>query len=142
MQRSTERILTTHAGSLPRPGPLTELYARRSVGEAIDEAELSRQAEAAVDAIVPKQLAAGIDVGNNGEQPREAFFMYLRRRLTGFGGKGTRPRWRDVTNYPDFHELRNRFYAGRHVVSNMDPPAVTGEVRYIDKAMVEDECTQ
>jgi 5-methyltetrahydropteroyltriglutamate--homocysteine methyltransferase len=142
MLRSTERILTTHAGSLPRPARLTELYARRSVGEAIDEAELAREAEAAVQGIVPKQKAAGIDVGNNGEQPREAFFMYLRRRLSGFGGQGTRPKWRDVTNYPDFQELRNRFYAGRHTVSNMDPPKVVGEIRYLDKAAVEAECVQ
>jgi len=140
MRRSTERILTTHAGSLPRPARLTELYARRANGEAVDETEIEREAEAAVRAIVPKQVAAGIDVGNNGEQPREAFFMYVRRRLTGFSGKGSRPLWRDVANYPDFLAMRNRAYAGQHVVSNMAPPKVTAEIRYPDTAQVESEC--
>jgi len=142
MQDAANRILTTHAGSLPRPARLTELYARRAQGETIDEAALAREAEAAVRGVVTKQLEAGIDIGNNGEQPREAFFMYLRRRLTGFSGQGVRPLWRDVTRYPDFFAQRNAAYAGRPVVSNMAPPKVTGDITYIDQAMVEAECRQ
>ncbi len=142
MRRSTDRILTTHAGSLPRPARLTELFATRADGGAIDEAELDRLADQAVRDIVPKQIAAGIDVGNNGEQPREAFFLYLRRRLTGFGGKGTRAPQRDVTLYPDFMEMRARATASRPAVSNMAPPKVIGAIRYLDKALVEAECAQ
>ena len=59
MQRSAERILTTHTGSLPRPRALTRLHARRARGEQVDLAELGAAAGAAVHAIVPKQLAAG-----------------------------------------------------------------------------------
>src|SRR6266853_986405 len=71
MRWSDERILTTHTGSLPRPPELTRLYVRRARGEAIDPAELDRLGKAALRQIVDKQIAAGVDVGNNGEQMRE-----------------------------------------------------------------------
>ena len=85
MQWSDERILTTHTGSLPRPPELTRLYVRRARGEAIDRAELDRVGKAALRRIVDKQIEAGIDIGNNGEQQREAFFLYVRHRMSGFG---------------------------------------------------------
>ena len=72
MLRSENRILTTHTGSLPRPPALTALYVRRSRGEAVDAAELDRAGKAAVHEVVAKQIAAGIDIRNNGEQQREA----------------------------------------------------------------------
>jgi 5-methyltetrahydropteroyltriglutamate--homocysteine methyltransferase len=68
MQRSLDRILTTHTGSLPRPRDLTRLYVLRARGDKVDEAEIARAGREAVRAIVAKQRAAGIDVGNNGEQ--------------------------------------------------------------------------
>ena len=67
MQRSADRILTTHTGSLPRPRELVRLYSTRATGNAVDEAEIARAGRAAVRAIVQKQRDAGIDVGNNGE---------------------------------------------------------------------------
>ena len=91
MQRSTERILTTHTGSLPRPERLKRLFVARAGGEAIDPAEIAAAGREALRAIVPKQAQAGIDVGNNGEQQRESFFLYLRERLTGLGGSWQRP---------------------------------------------------
>ena len=78
MRWSDERILTTHTGSLPRPPELTRLYVRRARGEAIDPAELDRVGKAALRRIVDKQIEAGVDIGNNGEQQREAFFLYVR----------------------------------------------------------------
>src|SRR5215204_7501053 len=80
MKRSTNRILTTHAGSLPRPPDLTALYARRAQGDAVDFAEIERAGREAVRWIVPQQAKAGVDVGNNGEQQRESFFLYLQDR--------------------------------------------------------------
>ncbi len=91
MLRSDGRILTTHTGSLPRPSALTALYVQRSRGEAVDEAVLDRMGKAALAEVVRKQRVAGIDVGNNGEQQREAFFLYVRRRMSGFGGGWSRP---------------------------------------------------
>ena len=61
MQRSADRILTTHAGSLPRPRELTRLYALRARGETVDAAEIDRAGRDAVAAVVRKQHAAGID---------------------------------------------------------------------------------
>ena len=142
MQRSTDRILTTHAGSLPHPKALTELFVRRINGGAIDEAELDRLADAAVRDIVPKQIDAGIDIGNNGEQTRETFFLYVRRRMSGFSGHGTRPVFRDIDSYPDFQDVRQQMLSGRTAVSNTSPPKVTGEIRYLDASAIEDECRQ
>ena len=87
MRRSEDRILTTHTGSLPRPPELTRLYVRRARGEAID-AGRARPARARRRCArsCAKQIAAGIDIGNNGEQQREAFFLYVRHRMSGFGG--------------------------------------------------------
>ena len=78
MRRSDTRILTTHTGSLPRPPALTRLYTRRVRGEAVDSTEIEREGRAALQAIVPKQIEAGLDVINNGEQQRESFVLYLR----------------------------------------------------------------
>ena len=86
MRRSTSRILTTHTGSLPRPRELTRLYALRARDEAVDAAEIDRAGRDAVRSVVRKQQGAGIDVGNNGEQQRDSFFLYLKSRLSGLGG--------------------------------------------------------
>jgi 5-methyltetrahydropteroyltriglutamate--homocysteine methyltransferase len=96
MRRSTSRILTTHTGSLPRPRELTRLYALRARGEAVDAAEIDRAGRDAVRAVVRKQQDAGIDVGNNGEQQRDSFFLYLKSRLSGLGGSWERPSRADV----------------------------------------------
>src|SRR2546423_12114344 len=85
MHQSTDRILTTHTGSLPRPPDLTRLYARRARGEPVDAAEVEAAGRAALRGIVPKQIDAGIDIGNNGEQQREGVFLYVRHRMSGFG---------------------------------------------------------
>jgi 5-methyltetrahydropteroyltriglutamate--homocysteine methyltransferase len=141
MQRSRDRILTTHTGSLPRPPGLTKLYARRSRGEAIDAAELEQAGHAALQEIVPKQIDAGIDIGNNGEQQREGFFLHVRHRMTGFGGAWKRWPRADVENYPIFKQSMETQNAGKDMVSNFAPPKVIGEVRYIGAAEAVRECT-
>ena len=82
------------------------MLARRSRGEAVEAAALERAADAATRDAVAKQLACGIDVGNDGEQPRESFFTHVRERLSGFGGKSQRPIMRDLVHYPSFLALR------------------------------------
>ena len=99
MRWSDERILTTHTGSLPRPPELTRLYVRRARGEAIDRAELDRVGKAALRRVVDKQIEAGVDIGNNGEQQREAFFLYVRHRMSGFGDSWQRWPRGDVERY-------------------------------------------
>jgi len=132
MRRSDQRILTTHTGSLPRPPELTRLYVRRARGEAIDPAELERQGKAALSRIVDKQIEAGIDVGNNGEQQREAFFLYVRHRMSGFGGSWQRWPRGDVERYPLLKAQMAAMLAAREAVGNYQPPKAVGEVRYID----------
>ena len=80
MKRSDQRILTTHVGSLPRTPALRDLLVRQDRGEKIDAATLAREAEAAVRHVVARQLEAGVDVGNDGEQPRVGFSTYPAKR--------------------------------------------------------------
>jgi 5-methyltetrahydropteroyltriglutamate--homocysteine methyltransferase len=141
MQRSQDRILTTHTGSLPRPAALTQLYVRRSRGEAVDAAELDRVGKAAVRGVVAKQIAAGIDIPNNGEQQREAFFLYVRHRMSGFGGGWTRRVFADATRYPAYMAWKTARDAVNPSISNLGGvPEAIGEVRYLDRAAVEEEC--
>ncbi len=141
MLRSDGRILTTHTGSLPRPSALTALYVQRSRGEAVDEAVLDRMGKAALAEVVRKQRVAGIDVGNNGEQQREAFFLYVRRRMSGFGGGWSRPPMADIVRYPGFAAAVGVDDTGKPVVSNRGTlPQAVGEVKYLDRALVEAEC--
>src|SRR5579862_5883547 len=137
MQWSTDRILTTHTGSLPRPPELTRLYVRRTRGEAIDDAELDRLGKAALAGIIDKQVAAGVDIGNNGEQQREAFFLYVRRRMTGFGGSWKRWPRGDVERYPLLKEQMSRDVARQLLISARDGlPTAIGDIQYQDRAAV------
>jgi 5-methyltetrahydropteroyltriglutamate--homocysteine methyltransferase len=141
MHRSTSRILTTHTGSLPRPRELTRLYAQRARGEPVDAAEIEQAGREAVRAVVSKQQAAGIDVGNNGEQQRDSFFLYLKQRLSGLGGSWERPSRADVDRYPDFKRMWIEQHASKTQVSALGGlPKAIGEVRYLDARAIEDEC--
>jgi len=141
MQQSRSRILTTHTGSLPRPRDLTRLYAARARGEAVDETEVDRAGREAVRLIVRKQRNAGIDVGNNGEQQRDSFFLYLKARLSGLGGSWERPSRADVERYPEFKRMWIEQHASRTQVSALGGlPKAIGEVRYLDDRAINDEC--
>ena len=143
MLHSKGRILTTHTGSLPRPAELTALYARRAAGEAVDEAAIDRAGKIATRHVVRQQIAAGIDVGNNGEQQREAFFLYVRHRMTGFNGSWTRRPVADMVRYPMFREWSVAADSVRPSVSNRGTlPSATGPVEYIDPALVDAECAE
>jgi 5-methyltetrahydropteroyltriglutamate--homocysteine methyltransferase len=140
MRRSEERILTTHAGSLPRPPELVELYVRRAAGETVDPAEIEAAGRAALAWVVPKQIEAGIDVGNNGEQQREGFFLYVQHRMSGFGGSWQRRQRGDAVRYPVFLRMLEEQQANRKAVSNFRQPTAIGPVRYLAPAAVHAEC--
>jgi 5-methyltetrahydropteroyltriglutamate--homocysteine methyltransferase len=89
MKRSTERILTTHTGSLPRPDDLTPLLRAKDAGESTDQAALDRRVREAVDEVVRRQAEAGIDVLNDGEMGKIGYSTYVKDRLTGFEGEET-----------------------------------------------------
>ena len=140
MRRSEGRILTTHTGSLPRPKPLTALFARRSLGETVDEAAVAREGRAATLAIVPRQVEAGLDVVNNGEQERDSFALYIRHRLTGIGGRSERVGFGDLDNYPDYKQAFVGANAEKVAVSNTAHlPAAIGPVAYPDSAAIDAE---
>ncbi len=139
MLTSDARILTTHAGSLPRPGSLAALHGRRSRGEPVDPDELRRAVEQATAASISAQIDAGIDIGNDGEQARESFFTYVQHRMTGFGDTSQRPVMADLIDHPDYVELALPRFE-RTKVSLMAAPAAIGEVRYRDTAEVDAEC--
>ena len=140
---SRERILTTHTGSLPRPAALTELYARRADGEAIDEVALDTAGKLATRHVVRQQIASGIDVGNNGEQQREAFFLYVRRRMSGFGGSWNRRPMADIVKYPGYRAWAAEQDSARRSVSNRGAlPKAIGAVAYLDPALIAAECDE
>ena len=133
------RILTTHAGSLPRPRELAELHGRRSRGEPVDAGELQHAIVAATTAVIAAQVEAGIDIGNDGEQARESFFTYVQHRMTGFGDVSGRALMRDLADHPDFMELALARFA-RMKVNLMNAPAAIGPVTYRDTTEMEAEC--
>jgi 5-methyltetrahydropteroyltriglutamate--homocysteine methyltransferase len=141
MQRSNTRILTTHTGSLPRPRELTHLYSLRARGETVDEGAIDRAGQQAVRAVIRKQRDAGIDVGNNGEQQRDSFFLYLKSRLSGLGGSWERPSRADVDRYPEFKRMWLEQHASKTQVSALGGlPKAIGEVLYLDDRAINDEC--
>ena len=102
MKTSTDRILTTHVGSLPRPPELRELLVRKDQGEAYDKAELDRQVRQAVFDIVKRQAAVGVDIVNDGEMSKPGYSTYIADRLSGFAGhEPAKPRL-DTRDHPNF----------------------------------------
>jgi len=139
VKRSETRILTTHTGSLPRPKALVDLQLRLNRGETVDAVLLSETVGDATRRAVSHQLECGIDVGNDGEQPRESFFTYVRYRMSGFGGEGRRPPAKDVASYPTFREL---YQTHARKSLHTAPPRAIGEVHYIDRSQLDKELAE
>jgi 5-methyltetrahydropteroyltriglutamate--homocysteine methyltransferase len=113
----------------------------RAAGLPADEAEIARAGDEALRRVIGKQRAAGIDVGNNGEQQRDSFFLYLRNRLSGLCGSWERPSRADVDRYPEFKRMWTEQHASRTQVSAIGGlPKATGEVKYLDTQAIAGEC--
>jgi 5-methyltetrahydropteroyltriglutamate--homocysteine methyltransferase len=132
MRHSAERILTTHAGSLPRPAALTQAIVGHDRGslEPAEAAALPQQIREAIDGIVQRQVEAGLDVINDGEASKIGYSTYVRERLSGFSGKG-----RGLTIW-DLHEVPE--FAQRSL-AGLDPhtPACTGPIAYDGQSALE-----
>ena len=140
MLMSTDRILVSHVGSLPRSERLSDLLIRQEAGETIDAAALAREVESATAHVIAKQVAAGVDVGNDGEQSRVGFQTYVPRCLCGFGGESKRPPARDQIEFPSF--VRQTAMRFPHSARVANAPAALSEVRYIDGAPIKQDAAR
>src|SRR2546425_4483485 len=102
MKRSTERFLTTHTGSLPRPDDLIRTMFAREEGVPVDPAALAARIRSAVAEVVGKQVHAGIDVVSDGEVSKPSYATYVKDRLNGFGGASHPLQYRDLVDFPEF----------------------------------------
>ncbi len=101
MIRSSERFLTTHTGSLPRPDDLIRVMYAKEEGVPVDRAALSSRIRAAVAEVVRKQAEAGIDLVNDGEMSKPSYATYVKDRLAGFGGTGNTFVYQDLADFPN-----------------------------------------
>jgi 5-methyltetrahydropteroyltriglutamate--homocysteine methyltransferase len=109
MRRSTERILTTHTGSLPRPAKLVELLLAEQDKPGANKAALDAAVRQAVSKVVEKQRAAGLDIINDGEQGRTDYTVHVKDRLTGFEGESSPPLGTGEPEFPELAALLSQF---------------------------------
>jgi 5-methyltetrahydropteroyltriglutamate--homocysteine methyltransferase len=138
MKRSSERILTSHAGSLPRPPDLLAL----ANAEPRDEKRYGECLTMAVKDIVDRQIKHGIDVIDDGEYGKPDFVGYINERLSGFtpgGSGGPGFAMRDVAHFPEFYEEFRREHASMApLLGKMYPPLIcTGPIKYVGHAVLQ-----
>lgn len=132
MKRSVDRFLTTHTGSLPRPPDLVDMMFAKEEGVPVESAALASRIRGAVAEVVQKQLAAGVDIVNDGEMSKPSYATYIKDRLDGFGGTGNTFVYQDLVGFPD---LAQRAFndPGR---SRRKTPACNGPIKIRDVAAV------
>lgn len=136
MKRSTERILTTHTGSLPRPAELVDPVKARPSGQG-DPSVVDSQVRDAVAATVRQQADCGVDVLNDGEMSKESYSTYVRERLSGFEGEGEQAiGMPDLAEFPSYMQ---QWLArmGTSTEGLLNPPACTAPIRVKDREKVE-----
>jgi 5-methyltetrahydropteroyltriglutamate--homocysteine methyltransferase len=137
MHRSTEHILTTHTGSLPRPESLVELMFAQEEKRAGDEQERARRIRESVREIVRRQCEASIDVVSDGEMSKPSYATYVTERLTGFAGKSDKPKLSDILEHPN---VASHYFNDPGVQRlNENRPACSGPVasKGLDDAQVD-----
>jgi 5-methyltetrahydropteroyltriglutamate--homocysteine methyltransferase len=137
MKRSTDRILTTHCGSLARPKDLLETMTAKLAGRPYDKQAYVERIRSAVTECVKQQVEAGIDVVSDGEQGKDSFFAYIRDRVTGFdarpqvmGASSSRSWSREVETFREYYDV---YYFGHRQKSRVGPDLTlvcTGPVTY------------
>jgi 5-methyltetrahydropteroyltriglutamate--homocysteine methyltransferase len=142
MQRSTDRILTTHVGSLVRPPRLVELMQAKENGQAYDQQELAARVQNSVREIVHKQVETGIDIPSDGEYGKPSFSGYVNERLSGFERRPRDPNESPLLNWGRDRQLFREFYEeyDRATGSASGYPVVcTGPIAYQGQAAVQSD---
>ena len=121
MKLSTDRILTTHVGSLPRLQEVVDLLFAQDRGEVVDEAQFNEVMRRAVAATVNHQAEVGVDVVSDGETSKISYATYIRHRLTGFEGDSARPTPKDLDDFPEY---RDRLVKAGHSATYRRPVCV------------------
>ncbi len=142
MKRSTERILTTHAGSLPRPDDLLEMLRARADGQPLDERAFDARLRSAVAEIVREQVAHGLDVVDDGEQGKTGFSVYTNERLAGFElrpGASAPSQFatsREHRDFPEYYQAGARMPSGAGAIR---PPGrvCTGPIAYVGQSQLQ-----
>ena len=129
MKLSTERILTTHTGSLPRPQDLTAMLEALDGGNPPDAAAFASTVRRSVGDVVRKQAEVGVDIVNDGEQGKVGYSTYVRHRLTGFGGANAVPTRADWADFPEAAARQRRSVVAR--------PACIGPIEWRDRTAVD-----
>ena len=136
MKRSTDRILTTHTGSLPRPDDLVDLLYAQESGAEVDRSALAERVRSAVSESVRQQIQAGIDIINDGEMSKVSYSTYVNARLTGFESHVHVPRRArpDAAAFPRYAEWNAKQQQGASRIKRF---ACMGPVRYIGQEQVQ-----
>ena len=121
MKTSTERILTTHTGSLPRPSDLTDRHDQDAVRSAVQET-------------VRRQLEAGVDIVNDGEVSKPSYATYVTERLSGFTGE---PVPLELRGFEEFPEFAQKMWGDPDMAAVMANPSCDGPVAYVNRSLVE-----
>src|SRR5512143_3706898 len=143
MKRSTERFLTTHTGSLPRPEDLIRAMYAKEEGVPVDLAALEQRVASAVEEVVRKQAEAGVDVINDGEMSKPSYATYIKDRLSGFGGTGNTFVYQDLVGFPklarrvfgDPGRSRRKTPACNAAIGVRDPQAAVNDVAHLRAAL-------
>ena len=137
MHKSTDRILTTHAGSLPRGEPLGEMLIAEEAGKPVDKSALRSNVELRASHVLEKQAEAGVDIVNDGEQGRVGFQTYITQRMSGFGGISKRPYGKEFIEYPQFTKRMMERLA--KISKVFDAPEAIADIKYRDTALINAE---
>jgi len=102
MKTSTDRILTTHVGSLPRSKAVTDLVFAKEQGKAVNETQFDATIKQAVNDVVARQVQSGVDIVSDGEMSKISYATYIKDRITGFAGDSPRNAPKDLEDFPGF----------------------------------------
>jgi len=143
MKRSTDRFLTTHTGSLPRPADLIRTMFAKEEGVPVDGTALEQRVAEAVAEVVRKQVDAGVDIVDDGEMSKPSYATYIKDRLSGFGGEGNTFVYQDLVGFPQLAQRvfgdpgrsRRKTPACNAPIAVKDPQAAERDVAHLQAAL-------